>query len=302
MSEPIRQHHVPQTYLQHFAVKKKGEFRFYGWDKFSNKIFPANIEDVAVEKHFYTVDRLENIYAWENFYGEVIEPLMGTIISDVVKVSESCLIRNKARVIDDEQKCKLAIIMVCQLLRGKCSREFMQKIFDEKAPQILEDVKRKFREKGNKEIETTLETYNIYEELFKITAMESVLDPKRISRFVQILVERCWIIYRINGSAEFITSDNPVMFMDKQTLNVTPFKNGLVNSNTVTFYPISSKLMIATYNDNSLLGALNSYDCKLAFIDGNKEAKFINNVNRKQMEQCSRQAFGKTKELLEQLV
>lgn len=301
MTEPIRQHHVPQTYLQNFSFKRKEESRLYCWDKTTNKVFPANVEDVAVEKNFYTVKKHDNIYAWENFYAESIEPLMRETISEIMKHSANCLIMDKAKVINTEQKGKLAIIMVCQLLRGKHGREYMYGIFKTKALQILDDAKKKFMGKGNEQIDIALENYKLDDELFKIVAMESTLDIERITKFVQILVNRCWIVFNITGNAQFVTSDNPFMFMNKDTFNVTPFHNGLIDSNTVTYFPISSKLMIATYNSDLYLGMLNSYDCKLVFIDGNRESRFINSINKKQMEQCNRQAFAKSKELLEQL-
>lgn len=275
MTEPIRQHHVPQTYLQNFSFKRKEESRLYCWDRTTNKVFPANVEDVAVEKHFYTVKKHDDIYVWEKFYAESIEPLMKETISEIIKHSENCLIRDKAKVINAEHKSKLAIIMVCQLLRGKHGREYLHGIFETKAPQILEDVKKKFMGKGNKQIDIALENYKLDDELFKLVAMESTLDIERITKFVQILVNRCWIVFSITGNAQFVTSDNPFMFMNKNTFNVTPFHNGLIDSNTVTYYPISSKLMIATYNSDLLLGMLHSYDCKLVFIDGNRELRFI---------------------------
>lgn len=62
-------------------------------DKFSKKIFEANIDDVAVEKNFYTVKKNKDNYIWENFYAKNIEPMMGKMISEMIKVSQSCLIR-----------------------------------------------------------------------------------------------------------------------------------------------------------------------------------------------------------------
>ena len=55
MSNPIRHHHVPQTYLKNFSFKKKEQFKIYTFDRNSKKIFEANVLDVAVEKNFYTV-------------------------------------------------------------------------------------------------------------------------------------------------------------------------------------------------------------------------------------------------------
>ena len=299
MSDPIRHHHVPQTYLRNFSFVKKSEFKLYTYDKISKKIFEANVDDVAVEKNFYTVNNIQDIYAWENFYAQSVEPMMGTTIYDIIKISESCLIRDKVQILTDELKAKFSVIMVYQLLRSKHSREFEHKIFEEKAPQILSEAKNKFMGKGNQKIDMLLENYQISEDMFKLTAMEATLDITKINMFAQALFNRCWVVYRIIGKNEFVTSDNPVMFMNNQSFDVTPFHNGIADNRTVIFYPISSKLMIVLYDYNSLLGLLNSYDCKLLFIDSTKDNRFINNVNRKQIEQCYRQVFCKKKSVLE---
>lgn len=68
MPNPIRHHHVPQTYLKNFSFKKKKQYKIFTLDKFSKKIFEANIDDVAVEKNFYTVKKNKDNYIWENFY------------------------------------------------------------------------------------------------------------------------------------------------------------------------------------------------------------------------------------------
>lgn len=302
MTKPIRHHHVPQTYLKNFSFKRKEQFKLYTLDKSLYKIFEANVDDVAVEKNFYTVKKLEDSYAWENFYAKYIEPMMGTTIANIIKVSESCLIKDRVDILETKLKSKLAIIMVCQLLRGKHSRKFEEKIFKEKSPEIIAEAKRKFMGKGNKQLDNILENYQISEDIFKLSAMDATISMERISKIAQVLFNRNWVVYRIIGHSEFVTSDNPVMFMDRQSFDVTPFHNGISNNNTVTFFPISPKLMIATYSYSTYWGLLNAYNEKLLFIDGKKDIRFINNLNRKQMEQCSRQVFGYSKETLEMLL
>jgi hypothetical protein len=231
-----------------------------------------------------------------------IEPMMGKMISEMIKVSQSCLITDGAEILNDEVKCRFAIIMVCQLLRGKHSREFEQRIFEEKAPQILDEAKRRFMFKGNKEIDIILENYKIDEDMFKLSAMDVSIDMERICMIAQELFDRYWVIYRIIGNGEFVTSDNPLMFMDGQTLDVTPFHNGISDTKTITFYPVSPKILIATYSYNIYGGLLNCYDRKLIFISEEKDRCFVNNLNKKQLEQCSRQVFSKTKEIIEKMV
>lgn len=53
MSDPIRQHHVPQLYLRGFAVKEKNVYKTNVLRKRQQKCFKANVEDNVVAKHFY---------------------------------------------------------------------------------------------------------------------------------------------------------------------------------------------------------------------------------------------------------
>lgn len=302
MSNPIRHHHVPQTYLKNFSFRKKEQFKLFALDKETKKIFESNIEDVAVEKNFYTVKKIEDNYAWEKFYSTNIEPMMRKEISNVIQTSQNCLVQDRAKILDDEQQIKLAIIMMCQLLRGKHSRDFQHKIFTEKAPILLEETKKKFMGKGNKELDKALENYQITDDMFKMTSMEAIFNIEMFCRITQELLNRCWVVYRIIGNNEFITSDNPFMFIDNQTFNVTPFHNGISNIRTVTFYPISPKLVIATYSPEVLGGLLNTYDGRLIFIKSDNDMRFVDNINKKQLEQCYRQVFCKTKENIQKLL
>ncbi|AFY70757.1 hypothetical protein Pse7367_2497 [Thalassoporum mexicanum PCC 7367] len=62
MTEVIRQHLVPRSYLRNFSIqersaqknnKKQRGSQVFSFDKDENKVFKANIENVAVEKYFY---------------------------------------------------------------------------------------------------------------------------------------------------------------------------------------------------------------------------------------------------------
>ena len=44
MSNPIRQHHVPQTYLKNFSYVKKEKFKLFFFVKETKKIFEAFIQ------------------------------------------------------------------------------------------------------------------------------------------------------------------------------------------------------------------------------------------------------------------
>lgn len=133
--------------------------------------------------------------------------------------------------------------------------------------------------------------------------MYTFLDPERIIDIAEFLYVRHFVLYRIrNSSLEFITSDNPVMFVDGTTKDATPFSNGLRSPNTIAYYPISPKLLLGAMHPNIAFGVLSRSDCRIFDLDTRRDANFISTINRKQIEQCFRQAFAKSEDVLKQHV
>lgn len=301
MTNPVRQHHVPQTYLKKFSFRRKTQFKIYTLDKITKKVFEANITDVAVEKNFYTINNSNDNYVWEKFYAQRIEPMMEDTISKVIKLTGNFLIQNNTHVLNNELKSKLADTMVYQLLRGKHSREIQEKILKDVAPGIIDEAKSIFVEKGNDELDKILQTYQISEDIFKLSAMQATLDAERINKIASFILRRCWVIYKIIGECEFITSDNPVMFINSSSLDATPFHNGIANNKTVILFPLSPKLMISIYSDDIYFGVLNQHNGRMFLIDSKKDKRFIVNINKKQLEQSHRQVFGNSYKILDEL-
>lgn len=302
MSEPIRQHLVPKLYLKNFAFLKKGQHKVYTLDKKTQKIFEANIDDIAVEKHFYTVEKLENKYFWEQYYAEKIEPMMSATIQEIIKKSNLCVLQNHAYLLTDDLKSKLSFIIVFQMLRGQHTRKYEEVLFEELSPQILAKTKEKFREIWNETLDKKLKTFQSSKELFKLSVMEVSLNWDKISQYAETLFMRPWLLYKVIDDTEFVTSDEPVLIMDRYSLDITPFKNGIAQNSTVIFYPLSSKILIALYAPDMLFGELQNYDGTLTYIDGQKEQKFIQTINKKQLEHSYRQVYGCSKSAVEVLL
>lgn len=105
----------------------------------------------------------------------------------------------------------------------------------------------------------------------------------------------------IDPDYNFVTSDNPVVLMDIDSHDVTPFRNGLANSKTLIYYPISPKLLLGAYHPDLYFGALGQMDGCIEILDGNKEKQFIHTQNKKQREQ-SNYIYAQSKETLETLL
>lgn len=301
MSEPIRQHYVPQTYLKHFSFDDNSPYKIYVLHKLKRKIISSNIRDAAVERHFYTVKKHEDNYVWEKYYADNIEPLMDSVISKILKVCDSALLQNYASIITPEMEEQIAVVIIFQLLRGKHSRELERKIYNNALPSVMMHARELFGP-FDEEKEKILQDFDNKDDYFKLVSMEATLNIERIRKYVNILLQRSFVVFKILGDQEFVTSDNPVMFVDANSLDATPFKNGLALHSTVVYFPVSPKIIIAAYPPGFFLGTLNKYNGKFVIIDSHINFKFITMHNLKQFEQCYDQVYAKRKQLLESLL
>ncbi len=298
MSKPKKQHYVPQVYLRNFSYENKKLYRLFAFNKALNKIISTNVEDIASERNFYTLEKADNKYEWENFYAENLEPFMGKIIKDIIKKCDLRLFQKNAIILNEETKFALSIIIVYQMLRGKHARSYQRKIFDEKAPEVMKDVKKRFLGKINKEIDEQIVNFKYDEEIFKLISRNVVLDSERIINFAKAFFNRSWLFIKIDGNSEFVTSDDPIVIMNKDTLDVTPFNNGIGRNNTIIYYPLSSKLILAMYPNHMLFGAIQNWDRTLTLIDEKKENNFIFTMNSKQLDHCSNYIYSSNRETI----
>ncbi len=298
MSEPRKQHYVPQTYLRRFTIPNQKSHKVFTLHKDKNKILLTSIRDTAAERHFYTMESTDDKYQWENAYAEVIEPILDDVLTSIITQSNSVLLRNNSSILNDELKLQLSISIISQLLRGKHSRDYQNNIYKKVAPSIVQELRKldvQFDASKERIINDILEG----SKYFKDISFDVTFRQDSIEKYINILLRKNFVIYRITGEAEFITSDNPVMFMNSISLGVKPFSNGLSGDSTVVFFPISPRLLVAIYSSNYLFGGVSNYDGKVLFIDSLKDSGFIKNHNVKQFEQSFNQVYAKDKKDLE---
>lgn len=292
MSEPKKQHYVPQVYLNRFTYSTAEPSKIHVLHKSQNKIYPANISDTAAERHFYTIGNGENKYIWEKRYAEIVEPMLSRVLTSICSSCENVLIQNGAAVLTAEIQKQLAISMIFQLFRGKQCRNFSRQVYDDEAPVIIEEIKQKHM------VDQLLDNF-MEEKYLKSILVDLCFDKERMNQYANMLLIRSFVLYKIIGEAEFVTSDNPVMFLDADTHRVTPFTNGLLTPTTIVYYPLSPKLLIKAYHPDYYLGAFNHMDGKIYLLDAEKNKAFIDYTNAKQLEQCHDKCFAKTKSVLE---
>lgn len=269
-------------------------------DRRTQRIFSTGVRAVGAENDFYTLDKMKDPYCWEHFYADAIEPLMGNLISKIT-TQANLLVQNGAIIIHDFEKAQLAYIMIMQLLRGKQSREYERCLYQKYLPGVQESVKAVFAPLSNEQNEL-LQGFINDDYYFKRTSMDVTLHEEKIKKFSTAIYNHDFIFYRIQGNAEFVTSDHPVMFINSITGNCIPFSNGLLKSSTVIFYPISPKLLLCVTHPGFFFVGLSKKDCCLIDLNANAESRFIRTINRKQIEQCSQHAFAQSEGVLKQYI
>lgn len=139
--EPKRQHYVPKFYLRRFSKKCDNKEEIYVYDKIRNNVFKVNIKNVALENDFYTNTDFEDKYFLEKFFGKNIEPLMESILKEVVQICSSYNVISSNYVISDRLKLDLAYIIAFQFLRGKYTLEAAYRIAPRIAREMISQVR-----------------------------------------------------------------------------------------------------------------------------------------------------------------
>ena len=246
------------------------------------------------------MDGLKDPYCWEKAYADSIEPLMSVLLPTIIS-RVNVLVQTGHRIINEDEKSQLALIMVMQLLRGKQSRAYEKKLFDELLPSTIEKAKEKFGPLTDDQ-QKRLDTFGTDPQFFKQISMELTWDIERLTLYTNVLGWHDFVFYHICGDMEFVTSDNPVMFINSSTANAQQFANGLVRETTLIYYPLSPKLLLCAVHPNAFFQFFSDKDGCVCHLNANKEESFITSINRKQHAQCYKQVFALTQATLEKII
>ena len=294
MAEKVRQHTVPKVYLKNFGTARKKNTYVYVYDKDSQNIYQSEISNVSVERNFYRLEAASDPLAVEDFYSRFVEPQTGEVIAEIIKKANLRVLSPNADVISLKTRARLSFYMLYQAQRGRVAKDFMVSMTGSVLPVVeqkaLEYAKTHQIQNAGALISSLLSDENV----LKAARIQASIDPNRIRNLAYYFYDRCWILYQIIGDAEFITSDNPVMFANNATKDASPFEHGLSSNTTVVYYPLSDKLMLALYSYEYADGILNRFDSRIIRLEAAKEKRFIQLVNSLQLNQCKKQAFAKS--------
>lgn len=294
MAEHDKQHIVPQAYLKRFTFSKKEPLKVYTMKKADHKIFPANISDSAEENNFYTMPNSDDPFYVEKHFSDKVEPILSNVISEIEKYACCCLIQNYSVVLTDEMKENLVYSIVNQLIRDNNARDLMKRVIERSFEPTFYSIRSKYPL-------TNIEITDINKEEFaRETSILVPFNAYGLEKVVDELRSRIYVIGRIiDDDNEFITSDSPVMVMNYQTLDVTPFNIGINSINAIILYPITPKLIVMGYH--RLFKERYNIDGRISFFDNEEKKMLIIANNKKQLEHCYRFVYSRKREILEEI-
>ena len=126
MSLPKKQHFVPQTYLKHFSIKNKKVYMYF--PKKTKNLSSRNKKYYS-RKRFYTIEGLNDKYAWENFYAQDIEPILGALLDNICTKCENVLIQNGSSILSKSEKYQIIFHVKHQCLRDKQGQRYLREFY-----------------------------------------------------------------------------------------------------------------------------------------------------------------------------
>lgn len=223
MEETRRQHYVPRTYLQKFAIKKKKTYNINAVEKnnLSKIIFP-NITNICLETDIYTLkgDTKEERQAVEAFYSDNVE----NVYNEVYQLLIDETICN----ISEDLHYKIVMTIITMMYRNSKWIHQYNDHFDtafEKAYSLCNQNnqdyftfgKERFNIKGKSLEQVQKEFKDRHKGMNGLIQLDVALKLINIRKFDVILVSK------LSPENILITSDNPVILSNLKPGRIIPF-------------------------------------------------------------------------------
>lgn len=238
-----RQHYVPRTYLKHFGFLN-GEENYINVlpsiENESNKIFEANIKNVALEKNLYTLpgETIEQKMAIEKFYADELE-------QHYDKIYEILINPNRVEITSEERNLIISTVVTMYYRTTKwvnLSRNLMSRVFTQMYDLCEQTGKDYFNYEGEK-ISIAGKNLKEFTKKFNDERQPGMILIQLETAFKLITLRNKFdaiVVAKLNNeNCEYVTSDNPVIASNPKTERVIPF-----NHENLLYLPLDSKHML----------------------------------------------------------
>lgn len=258
MSEPVKQHYVPQTYLRNFT-DSSGFIHTYRHE--NKKFIKQTPKNTAFQKNFYTIENEGNKdYTIEKILAENVDNLYNPLIN---KIS-----RNEQ--LTAQERYDLSLFITIQYLRTPHQRETLNDTTADLYKHIAGMTLNYGASQGDldpKRVQDMLDNDEIDVTVPKDFSLKFMLDFSE--KMTDMIYKHQFIIAEASSKSEFITSDNPYcMIKEKWSGDYEGF--GIYN--TKKCFPLSPKYLLVLQSPKNY-----KFDNKIHYIKhGKKDVRRLN--------------------------
>ena len=256
MTKKRRHHYLPVFYLKGF-VDPHNEPYIWLYEKGNPDVKKATARHIAVKKDYYSFATPEG-----NKDSETFENVLARIEGGVAPVFGK--IRNHKK-LDGQEKRLFSLFLAFIMVRVPNFRENIEKMLGEMAKKmnmILANNSRNFRAMIEKFERDTGKKIGMPVEEFRKFVAEGQYDIRATPQFglgmaaemaislAPIFFEMNWTFLETTGDHKFVTSDNPVSYIDPAHDPKSFYGVGLLNKDIEVTFPISRDLMLLGMRKN----------------------------------------------------
>lgn len=287
--EYTNQHFVPKSYLNRFATKAAKERYRIGVVPKNGKPFINSTDNIGYIKYLYDITFLEDKKAWEHFYNNAIEGPCDKAIDDLLtRINKSTPSTFQLTALD---KIYLSLFIITLTTRVPSFIDYWQK---NRSYELFNNVKSKFIEENkpilNESMIEIINGVNFSEEEIKHMILSNVNNPANIEKYCKILFYRKWCVCYNNNYLDipFITSDNPVVFINYKEEKINPTQYGIDRNDTDIYFPLTPKISLLLFASGE--NWLNNIDLKMLVLD-NSMIKTVEFLNYAEEQNCQERVF-----------
>lgn len=232
------QHIVPRFYLRRFSKQTSNKFnndkknKLSSYSKTTNTWHESNVYKKGSLEYYYDIEKLgENKQIIENTFSE-LEASFAVFLNKLIKKLSDTSNINKELILKYEEKLELSLYVAVQMVRVPNYRNL--NVFNCK--KLIEFI-------FNMHPSLNPLNFDINEIEIDETHLHGNLLFKNLNVYTEYLSTKHFIFLKNKTNTSFITSDNPVSWLNPN--------QGLISPNLNIVYPLSNEYCLLIVGDNS---------------------------------------------------
>ncbi|HWO40339.1 MAG TPA: DUF4238 domain-containing protein [Candidatus Eisenbacteria bacterium] len=226
MSTAVKHHFVQQFLLRNFVASGNSDF-LYVYDKRTDRVFPAAIENVAAEKHLYDF-QLDDAEV-------TVESWLADFESAAAEAVHAVLRNGHLRAVTLYERVLLSGLVAHLLVRAPQQRAAMRHMISELRQKVAAMGTDPDRLPELKLLDTN------EEKIFTVLSLEHMLKE-----VVPVIAEKCWVLHSTAQNESLYVSDNPVVMHNELSIG-PPGNLGLAVAGVEVYLPLSRNICLAMY-------------------------------------------------------